>query len=145
MLNKILKIIFAGPKIAPTYCSQLLGEFEFDRGTHSWTVKKQIGDSSVTLTVGGKRTPDQQLLKIIEEYYREFSSFEQRIRDFLQEESLKQEEYAGEISNLKIEEIMFTRPDEPDHGMVFFTGPDHHKCWHLDLVKGKPGSLCFDD
>ena len=129
MLKKVLKRIWDGPNIEKEYQSNVLGILKFDKDIHCWTVKKEVNDISVAFTVGGVSSPNQKLLAIIEKHFSSFLEFEEMIQEFLKTESQKQKDFADDISQLKIKEIMFSRPDKPKNGMVFFK----------TLPKGKSG------
>ena len=141
MIKKILKRIWKGPEYQKTYHSKILGEMIFNRDNFCWESKKKINDDEVNFIVGGTKKPDDKLIKALEEIAKSFNEFQYIINEFLKEQT----QNAGEeILKLKISDIMYSRPDKPNNGMVFFRGTTNYKIWHCDLVKGKPKYLNYD-
>jgi spore cortex formation protein SpoVR/YcgB (stage V sporulation) len=144
MIRKILNRIWNGPERQEFFYSEVLGKMKLNRNIVCWKSKIKFDDKEVRFIAGGISVPDPKIIQILESIAGSFEVFQENIVDFLKQESQKSDPFGEEILKLVIREIMYSRPDMPTNGMVFFNGPVKNRVWHCDLIKGKPRYLAFD-
>jgi len=100
--------------------------------------------STVRLSVGGGRTPDEACLESAVAVHERLSSFLSELGEYLEGEAGRQEAAASEIRALKCSEIAYWWVKKPDHAMLFFDGPSEERQWHCDYVKSQFTGLVYD-
>jgi hypothetical protein len=111
-----------------------------------WEARLIVGGAHVCVQIGGRYTPDAELIAHARDILREFSRFQVGVATFLEAEANREAwvAFGEEIRSLKIRDICLFWPDRPDDGMIFFDGPDECRCWRCDYSARTPTCLNFD-
>jgi hypothetical protein len=109
-----------------------------------WITSVRHADQELYFSIGGKSAPDPMCLQQVVDIVANLDEFLTRIQTFLREEARKQKSLAEEIAQLRLEYVCFFWPKRPNHGSLFFAGPDE-KAWHCDYTGGRLQFLGFDN
>ena len=122
----------------------ILGEIMLNESAWECAVNSPSG--RITLRVGGRYEPDEALLESARQTFHNLPRFIDRVTDYLREESEHEtwQEFAEEISALRINDVNYWWPRKPQVGMIFFKGPDECKIWHCDIDGSRLFGLAFD-
>jgi hypothetical protein len=145
MFKRVFRTLFGQRRRArEPFTDPLLGRLSPDE--QGWTVAVVRGDDSFQFTVGGSTEPDPALLAHAHDILSDYESFRRSVRDYINSESgAYPEEVRAELSRLEIDNISLCWPDRPDHGMIFFRGPDDAvRLWRCDYIDRKPRGLGCD-
>lgn len=122
----------------------MLGELILHDSSWECCVESKAGP--VTLSIGGRYEPDEQLLKAARETARSIDEFVDRVDEYLASESQQEnwQQFADEVQQLAIAEVSYSWPRNPEAGMIFFQGPDDCRLWHCDIEGPRLSGLVFD-
>ena len=142
--------VLGKPKVIPqdSIPDPVVGEWKLSDDADWWEGEAMVGTTKVSFKIGGEEVPDTKLVAHAHEIHRSWPEFEQRVMAFLAEEAgtgKSSEPFAEEVRQLKIEDVCLLRPERPDDGMIYFSGPDEFRVWRCDYVGRRPCDLGFDD
>ena len=118
-----------------------LGVLRYDPEVAAWRSPK----APIQFLIGGTLEPDLRLRAHASEVQRTADAFLLGIRDYLEREASKNEQWVSDIRGLKLEEVCFFWPERPDDGMLYFAAaPPDTRVWRCDYVNRTPRALGFD-
>jgi hypothetical protein len=125
----------------------VLGRVTFNSEEGGWVCTLGVHGRKVEFDIGGDGAPEPALLSAARQIFENFEAFRERVHGYLDRrarEMMDAPEVASEIRSLQIETVMLAWPDQPNHGMIFFSGSTDERLWHCDLVDGELTGLACD-
>jgi hypothetical protein len=122
---------------------EVLGVMPWDEDEGGWVGRTAGG--AFRIVVAGGHQPHPSLLAAARALSANPSNFIAQVASHLRAFADRVPDAASEVLGLQIEALYLTRPDRPDDGMIYFTGPDPYRVWRCDYVAGVPRDLGFDD
>lgn len=142
LLHRILE--WATRDRVARFCDPVLGELVINETWWECTVVSKRGP--ITLGVGGRYEPDEQLIETARRTCQHIDEFVDSVAAYLRHESEQPiwRRFAAEVRVQAIKDVYYWWPRKPAAGMIFFTGPDQCRLWHCDIDDGRLCGLAFD-
>jgi hypothetical protein len=142
-----LKALVAGPPPPKAPLDHpILGELVYDHEVEGWRASVTTPAGPLPFLLYGDSEPSAAVLSRAEEIVRSSATFLQSVGAFLQAEASAQREVAGEIQQLRLQDVSLfpAKGSGPVTGMVYFEGPDEHRVWRCDFDGDRLHHLGFD-
>ena len=122
----------------------VLGELVYNE--NSWQCRVDSRAGRIVISIGGRYEPDQRILETGRETFQQIDRFIDRASDYLASETQRKcwQPFVGEIKSLRITDINYWWPHQPEAGMIYFAGPDECRLWHCDVDGANFSGLAFD-
>src|SRR5690349_14466292 len=112
------------------YHDPCLGELLINETCWECTVASKSGP--IILRVGGRYEPEPVVLTNAGATFERIDEFVGEVEAYLAIEAQNSlwRQFCDEIRSLRIHDVSFWWPRNPDSGMIFFDGPDECRLWH---------------
>jgi hypothetical protein len=134
------------PKPTLYFEDAILGQLTKTPDMDSWTAKVELVGKKIEFGIAGDDCPNPPNLEHAREIAQNYSSFELKMKEFIDAEIAKHEEEDVKevLRQLRIESILLFWEKRPTCGMIYFHEVNPYFVWRCDYVDGKFQSLGAD-
>ena len=146
LFDRLKALVAAPPTPMASLSHPTLGQLVYDKEVEGWRVSITTPEGPLPFLLYGDSEPGAAVLLKAEDMVRSAATFLGSLEAFLQAEAKAQKQAAGEIQQLRLQDVSLFPPkgSGPVTGMVYFEGPDEYRVWRCDFDGDRLHHLGFD-